>query len=188
MRLQIPAHAKRVFKGVIFEVWQWKQKMFDGSTEVFEMLKRPNTAVIIPTVRDKILILEQLQPNWKHSRLSLPGGRCDWGEDSLKAAQRELLEETGYQSDDWKLWKEQSPVGKMEWTVFTYIARNCSKVENPRLDAGEKVTPRMITFDEFLMLSKDPSFYEKELAGILLMMRADRKLRDEFYRLLFPNG
>jgi ADP-ribose pyrophosphatase len=162
--------------------------MFDGSIEVFEMLKRPNTSVTIPTVQDKILVLKQQQPNWPRSRLSLPGGRCDWNEDSLEAAQRELLEETGYHSTDWKLWKEENPVSKIEWTVFTYIARNCTKVEEPKLDAGERISPRLISFDEFLMLSEDPSFYEKELSAFLLMMRANKKQRDDFRRLLFPSA
>jgi hypothetical protein len=44
----IPTDAKMIFKGKLFEVWQWEQKMFDGSVETFEHLKRPNMAVVIP--------------------------------------------------------------------------------------------------------------------------------------------
>ncbi len=40
--MKIPPNAKRVFKGIIFDVYQWQQKMFDGSKETFEMLKRAN--------------------------------------------------------------------------------------------------------------------------------------------------
>ena len=43
----IPKDARCVFKGVIFEVWQWEQKMFDGSMATFERIKRPDTVVII---------------------------------------------------------------------------------------------------------------------------------------------
>ena len=181
----VPSNAKLVFKGKLFEVWQWEQKMFDGSVEIFEHLKRPNTAVVIPTVGDKILIEVQEQPHRLKPFLSLPGGRCGWDENPLAGAKRELLEETGYESYDWTLWKELNPVGKIEWTVYTYIARNCIEKQAPHLDPGEKITIRLIDFEDFLMLSEDPSFYERELIGVLLRARFDPKTKEEFYSLLF---
>lgn len=182
----IPAHAKMVFKGTIFEVWQWEQKMFDGSVAIFERLKRPNTVQAVATVGDKILLQTQQQPDNMTPFPSLPGGRCDsFDEDSLAGAKRELLEETGYVSNDWTLWKEQNPVGKIEWTVFTYIARDCQKQQEPRLDAGEKITTRLIDFDEFLMLPDNPRFYEGELAMALFRARFDEKAKAELKTLLF---
>ena len=184
-RNPIPDNAKRVFEGKIFEVWQWEQKMFDGSVEIFEKLKRPNTAVAIPIIGDKILVQTQEQPDSLKPFSSLPGGRCDKGEDFLSAAKRELLEETGYESDDWTLWKEIDPVGKIEWTFYAYIARNCVKKQDPHLDAGEKIITRLVDFEEFLMLSEDPSFSEKELAVYLIRARFDSKAKEELYNLLF---
>ncbi len=185
LRSPIPPNAKRVFKGTIFEVWQWEQKMYDGSVEIFERLKRPNTTQVIPVVGDKILIQTQEQPDRPQPFSSLPGGRCYWEEDPLVAAKRELMEETGYESNDWTLWKQQNPVEKIEWTVYTYIARNCVQKKAPQLDAGEKITTQLINFEEFLMLSEDPLFYEKELAGVLLRARFDPKAKEEFHKLLF---
>lgn len=184
---QLPANAKMVFKGEIFEVWQWEQKMYDGTVEIFEKLKRGNTAGVIAIVGDKILIQSQRQPDAPDAFTSIPGGRCEEGEDSLTAAKRELLEETGYVSDDWELWIEQDPVGKMIWTVSTYIAQNCRYKQAPNLDAGEKITNRLISFDEFLMLAEDKNFFviEKELISTLVRARFDKKFREEFKKLLF---
>jgi len=181
----LPAHARRVFKGVIFEVWQWEQKMFDGSVQTFERLKRPNTAVVIPTVGNKILLQLQEQPHSPRPFASFPGGRIEEGEDPLVGAKRELIEETGYKSDDWFLWRELDPVSKIEWTIYSYIARDCRKTGEPKLDAGEKITTRLIDFEEFLTLADDPSFYEKELAGTLLRARYDPRARRELQQLLF---
>ncbi|PIU16305.1 hypothetical protein COT20_00555 [bacterium (Candidatus Gribaldobacteria) CG08_land_8_20_14_0_20_39_15] len=181
----IPSHAKMVFKGKIFEVWQWEQKMFDGSTTVFERLKRPNTAQVVATVGDKILLQTQQQPDKTAPFPSVPGGRCDEGEEPLRAAKRELLEETGYVSDDWTLWQKQNPVGKIQWTVYTFIARNCQKQQEPHLDPGEKITSRLIDFDEFLMLSEDPHFYDKSLVMPLFRARFDEKAKAELKTLLF---
>lgn len=183
---ELPANSKMVFKGKIFDVWQWEQKMYDGTIEIFEKLRRPNTAQVITVVGDKILIQTQEQPDRKKSFNSIPGGRCDGDEDPLAAAKRELLEETGYVSDDWELWREENPAVKIIWTVYTYVARNCRYEQLPHLDAGEKIATRLVSFDEFLMLSEDPSFYErKDLCCALIRARFDKKYREEFRKLLF---
>lgn len=183
---QLPLNAKLVFKGKIFEVWQWEQKMYDGTVEIFEKLRRANTAQVIPIIGDKILIQTQEQPDSKKSFNSIPGGRCEEGESGLAAAKRELLEETGYVSDDWELWREENPTGKIIWTVSTYIARNCYYKQAPNLDAGEKITARLISFDEFLILSEDPAFYErKDLCCELIRARFDKKFQEKFKKLLF---
>lgn len=185
---QLPSNAKLVFKGVIFEMWQWEQKMYDGSIEIFEKLKRSDTAGVIAIAGNQILIQEQSQPDNQESFASIPGGRCEEGEDSFQAAKRELLEETGYVSDDWELWTEQNPVGKMIWTVYIYVARNCVYKQSPNLDPGEKITTQLISFDDFLMLSEDKNFYEKELTNTLIWARFDQKFREEFKNLLFKNN
>ena len=182
---QLPSNAKLVFKGEMFEVWQWKQKMFDGSVEIFEKLKRPDTAQVIPIVGNKILIQTQRQSDRSKSFTSVPGGRCELNEKPLDAAKREFLEETGYASKNWKLLNKQNPVNKIIWTVYTYIAKDCFYKQVPNLDAGEKIKIKFISFDKFLMLSEDKTFYESELKSNLLRARFDKKFREEFYKLLF---
>lgn len=182
---KLPQNAKRVFKGVIFEVWQWQQKMYDGSEQTFEVIKRPNTAQVIAIVKDKILILEQEQPHRNDSFPSLPGGRCEEGEEPLASAKREMLEESGYKSDNWSLWREQSPIGKMIWDVYTFIAKDCYKTQEPSPDEGEKVEPKMITFEELLELAENPLFREKELQDVLIEAKYDKNARDKFKKQLF---
>ena len=183
-RKKFPKSARRVFKGEIYEVWQWPQKMFDGSVATFEMLRRPDTAVIIPVVGDKILILHQSQPN-KPNFLSLAGGRIEPGEKPLNGAKRELLEETGYVSRDWKSWLKVNPVGKIVWTVYVYIARDCLYWQPQSLDPGEKIAVKLISYDEFLRLADNPGFYERELIGYMLRARYDKKEYKKFQQLLF---
>ncbi len=146
----IPKNAKRVFKGQIFDVYQWEQEMFDGSKAIFEKLKRPDTAVILAVTEDKkIIVQEETQPH-TGKFITLPGGRVDAGEDIVEAAKRELLEETGYASGSYDLYLENAPYVKMDWVIYHFIARGCKKVNEPKQDAGERAIVKLLTFQDFL--------------------------------------
>src|SRR6185503_10507816 len=125
----MPADAKLVFKGKIFEVYQWQQKMFDGSFETFERLKRSDTAVVVPITQEgEIMLIEEEQPG-RPPFVTFPGGRKSGiEEDPLFAAKREFLEETGYASDDWMLWNAVQPTSKIDWAIYTFVARGCKKI------------------------------------------------------------
>lgn len=152
MRTRIPPQAKEVFKGQIFDIYQWEQPMYDGTTHTFERLKRPDTVIVIPVTEDgKIIICDQEQPD-REPYLSMISGRIDAGEEPLAAGKRELLEETGYESEDWVLYDQFQPFTKMEWEIFTYVARGCRKVAEQNLDGGEKIDLRLVSFDEFIEL------------------------------------
>ena len=159
--------------------------MYDGSTAIFEKLKRPNSTQVIAVVGDKIILQVQEQPHRPEPFLSLPGGRCEENEDALESAKRELLEETGYVSNDWTLWREEKPHATMIWTWYTFIARNCTYMQPMKPDAGEKISLRLITFDEFLMLQEEPTFRNKSLQVSLLRARFDPEKKKELHDLFF---
>ncbi len=53
---------RRVFKGKIHDMLQWRQRMFDGSYATFEKIRRPDTSEIVAIVGDRILVQFQRQP------------------------------------------------------------------------------------------------------------------------------
>jgi ADP-ribose pyrophosphatase len=165
---KIPAHATRVFKGIVYDVWQWEQVLYDGSTTTFEMLKRPDTVIVIALQGDKVYYAKQEQPN-KPPFLSLFGGRAEIGEEPLTAAKRELLEETGFTSADWEQIRCFKSPGKIEWHVYFFIARNCQKTGEQKLDSGEKIEILSASIDTFInTIILDPNFSEYELRNELL--------------------
>lgn len=183
--MSIHPKAKKVFSGVIFDVYQWDQKLFDGTSAIFERIKRPDAVRTIATIGDQIIILEDEQPD-RDMVLALPGGRIDYGENPLEAAQREFLEETGYSSDNWELFHTSTPSHKVDWTIYTYIARNCKKIGEPSLDPGEKIHMKTVTFDSFIDIVTDEEFRGQDLSLKVLRLLRDGK-KEELERKIFHN-
>ncbi len=182
----IPDNAELVFKGVLFDVYQWEQKMFDGTTATFEKLKRPDTVVVFPVLPDgKIILTEQEQPG-KEPFIGATGGRVDKDEDILDAARRELLEESGYEAKEFILWDAQHPTSKIDWVIYTFIAKGLKKVADLDLDSGEKITLKPVTFDEFIDLGTDEEFAEKEIIFKLLEAKLYPKKKAEMQKLFNP--
>lgn len=143
-----PDHAKRVFKGVIFDVYQWQQKLFDGSEVTFEMLRRPETLIVIGVVDGKITVLQEVQPH-VGDRSGFPGGRLDPEDNStLDAAKREMLEETGYTFKSWRLIDVRQPIVKAEWFVNVYLATDAEQQQETQHDPGEKITLKLLPFEQ----------------------------------------
>ncbi len=185
--ITIPKKAKAVFKGIIFTVYQWQQKLYDGSTTTFEMLKRPNTVkAICITPNKQILIVKDSQPNRK-TALVLPGGRVDPNEKPEEAIKREILEETGYLAQHIKLWFTYQPVSKIVWFKHFFIATNLKKVGDPTPDAGEKLELLTYNFENFLHLSLKDEFKDLILKYRLLKALYLPEERKKLEKLLFSH-
>jgi ADP-ribose pyrophosphatase len=155
--MQIPPHARRVFEGILFDVYQWEQEQFDGTIRTFEMISRKHSVDIIATIGKDIVVLEQEQPGVQ-SYPSLPGGIIEKKETPLAAAKRELLEETGYTSEEWVCLEEFKGTTKVDVREFVFVARDCKKIAEQRLDCGEKISFRLVSFSEFLLLCRNDRF------------------------------
>ena len=162
--------------------------MFDGTKATFEKLKRPDTVVVFPVLPDgRIILTEQEQPG-KKPFVGATGGRVDEGEDILTAAKRELLEESGYEAEEFILWDAQQPLGKIDWAVYTFIAKGLKKVADLHLDAGEKIKLLPVTLDELIDIATNnyESFYEKEVVVKFFEARLDSKKMEELKELFKP--
>lgn len=182
--MKLPPQAKKIFQGVIFDVYQWEQTLYDGSAATFEMLKRPDTVQVIAVVEDEIVIAKESQP-MKENIMTILGGRVENAEEPLVAAKRELLEESGLTSTDWELWKTHEPSAKIDWTVYTYIARGCTKAQEPALDPGEKITLHLAPWEKFLSIATSENFWARDLAFDLLQMKDNPPALEAFKQKLF---
>lgn len=136
----------------------------DGSKKHVEQIlkngRNGDAVVIIPiTEEGKFIMIVQSRPNTKEGALvEFPAGMIDEGEDSLASAKRELLEETGYISDDFKEieWHYQDQ-GCSRAIIRTYLAKNCRKISNIHLDEFERLEPIEMSYEEICSLMQNDS-------------------------------
>ena len=175
---QIPEPAVCVFRGVLFDVYQWEQELFDGSTKTFEYLSRKHGAFVIPVLENGNLLMVIDEQPGRPPKLTFPGGGVEDGESPETGAKREFLEETGYEAQELVPWLITKPVAKIHWFVHCYIGRKCKKVSEPQVDPGERITVKEITFDEFIDLADSPQFQYSLLVPELLRAKYDPKARE----------
>jgi 8-oxo-dGTP pyrophosphatase MutT (NUDIX family) len=77
----------------------------DGAPGIYGVVHFRNRAVgvVVLDDRDQVLLVGQFRYTLDVYSWEIPEGGAPTGEDPLQAAQRELLEETGYTADRWEL-------------------------------------------------------------------------------------
>ena len=95
--------SEQVFKGRLLDVRSDTVKLPNGQTTVREYIVHNGAAAIIPLLDEETVLLEYQYryPNHRHY-YEIPAGKLEPGEPPLEAAQRELLEETGYVAAHWQ--------------------------------------------------------------------------------------
>lgn len=165
----VPPEAERVFEGEIYDVYHWPQKLFDGSVKTFEMLKRPDTVMIIALDESgQVIVNDEEQPGGIVRKNHLPVGRMEPGESPLAAAQRELHEETGWEFGDWELLDVVQMEKKIEWFTYLFIARRALRRSTQNLDTGERIATKSVPVEE--VLRQDSLLrYFPWLAGVMVV-------------------
>ena len=174
-RQPLPESANLVFKGELFDVYQWQQVLFDGRSATFEKLKRPDTAYVIPILDNgKLLLVKQEQPGAKPV-IGLIGGRVEKRELPIEGARRELMEETGIRAESLMLWDSFQFLPKIDWAIYIFLARGCSRVSNQSLDGGERIQMVETSFDGLVELVGREEFGDLEVALHFLRLSCEPK-------------
>lgn len=182
---KIPEHAKCVFKGILFDVYQWEQELFDKTHTTFEAIKRiPTVQIIATTPQNKIILLKEEQPHCGKF-IAVPGGMVERDDTVEKTVEKELLEEIGSKAQNITLWKTTTLGSKIEWKAHYYIAKNCKKIQEPTPEPGEKIEPYELSFEEFLEETQKDEFRNKALADMIFRIIHTKGELDKFKKLLF---
>ena len=130
--------SKNVYDGELLHVRADQARLPDGKVAVREYIRHPGAVVIIPLLDNGELVLERQYRYPLHREFyELPAGKIDGGEDPLRCAQRELLEETGYTAESWRHIATLHPcIGYSNEKLIYYFAKGLT-FKGADLDDGE---------------------------------------------------
>jgi ADP-ribose pyrophosphatase len=167
---------KSLWKGQFIETIAISYEDHKGVLREWEAVSRLNTkgvVVIIPITEEKELILiKQFRPALDRYVIELPAGLVEYHEDYIAAGKRELIEETGYSSENLLILTDgvmSTGINAEIWKIV--IARNVEKVSQEvlakhSLDENEDI--------EVLKVPLDSIFTELEnfkINGVVIDLR-----------------
>ena len=105
--------------------------------------------VVALTSANESVMVRQYRFGISDCTLETPGGMVDEGEKPLEAAKRELLEETGYTSEEWQYLGAVEPNPAFHpHLCHHFLASNVKKVAEPDLGPGEAIAIEICNLDQ----------------------------------------
>ena len=123
---------KKVFETPWFHIEEEQLDPKLGPSPFYRFVN-PDSVIILPvTISGEIIYIKQYRPALHQFTFEIPAGAIDKGESAISAAQRELYEETGFKSSDFKIISRNlllfSSRAVTKQTIL--IAKNCIKDKN----------------------------------------------------------
>jgi 8-oxo-dGTP pyrophosphatase MutT (NUDIX family) len=130
----------------VFEVEARRSRRADGAEGTFYRLRSVDWVNVIALTGDgRVVLIRQ----WRHGAatgvLEIPGGMVDAGEDPQRAAQRELLEETGYRAARWaKLGAVNPNPALFGNRLHSFLAEDCELTDERDNDPHEETLVELV--------------------------------------------
>lgn len=127
-------------------------------------------SVIGLTGDNKVIVASEYYQGPEKVMQDLPGGFVDPGESPEEAMKREFLEETGYEAKNWKYLGVYHKDKYMNATWHAFLATDCVKTRDQKLETEEFIDVGLLSIDEFLDNAKNDKMTDH---GAVLMAYDD---------------
>ena len=170
--------SRTVFEGRVFKVVADEVEEPDNVRARREIIRHPGSIVVLAvddSKRPPRILLERQFRYAAGTRLwELPAGRIEPGENKLRAAKRELLEETGYKARRWRpAFSFYASPGFLDETMNLFLATGLKSGEAQPED-DERISIRFFTLPQALQMVLSRKIIDgKTIAGVLWL---DKKL------------
>lgn len=138
------------YKGTILDFYADTIESPDGHRAVWDFIDHRGAAAVVPVLDDgRLVMVRQYRNALDRETIEIPAGGLDgWDEPTIKAAARELEEETGYHSDNLvKLISVVTAVAFCNEVIDVYLATNLVKTKQS-LDQDEFINVELYTVEE----------------------------------------
>jgi ADP-ribose pyrophosphatase len=160
-----------------FTVVRMAEPCTDGSIRQREVAIHPGSVVIVPLVSaTEVCLIDVVRIAVGQTLLELPAGTLDRVESLAEAAARELAEETGYRAGRitaaGTFW--MSP-GILREQMHVFVAEDLEPGPQA-LEPGERITTRIVTWDEAVAMCLDGRIQDAKTVAALLLVSRRRQL------------
>jgi len=162
---------QEIYNGRVINVYNDKVELSNGKTTYREVVEHHQVAAIVAVDEDNnVLIEKQYRYPVQSELLEIPAGLIDEGESPLQAARRELLEETGYEAEEWvKVLEYFTSPGMHNEVVHLFIATGLKRVSGQSLDSDEELSFDIMPLDEIIgKIYNDEIKDGKTIIGLLI--------------------
>ena len=162
---------KELSREIVFQKYSRKiekvmYKMPNGKENDFYLKKEgPATGILALTKDQRVILVKQFRPGPNEILNELPGGYVGKSETLEKAAERELLEETGYKGDT-KLVATVFDCAYSTMNRYCVVVTDCKKVAEQKLDKNEFAEVVLMPLSEFRELLKSGKNTDVEVGYI----------------------
>jgi ADP-ribose diphosphatase len=174
-------HSEMIYEGPVFGVRRDEVLEPNGLHTRREVITHPGSVVVLPVLPDgRIVLIRQYRHATRQYLWELVAGRIDVGENIQQAAARELIEETGYRADKFRVFLEMFPTpGFLEERMYVLLATRLS-VGDAEPEEDEKITVKSFSRPQIEKMIRDNDLRDaKSISGLLyyfrFLARTDRK-------------
>lgn len=164
---------KELFQSRKFKIVERMQIGRSGALLKRQVVKHPGAIGIVPILPDgRVLLIKQYRIALEKEIYEIPAGTREPGEEPIITAKRELIEETGYRTDNFtELTTIYTSPGILQEELVLYLAQDLTPGESAPED-GEKINLTPMTWDEINQLIDAGEIADgKTLAGLFLTLR-----------------
>lgn len=140
----------------------------DGRPCTREVVEHPGGAAVLCVREGKVLLVRQFRYSYGEELLEIPAGKLDPGEEPIRAAARELEEETGFTASLEPLTVFYPTPGYTNEKIYIYLAKEIHG-GTQRLDDGEFLDVLQLPLEEALRMVNEGQIKDgKTIAALLL--------------------
>ncbi|TDL97845.1 NUDIX hydrolase [Macrococcus brunensis] len=89
---------EKIYDGRIIKVEKQQVELPNGRQTTREVVKHPGAVAILAVRDDQVLLIKQFRKAMDEVLIEIPAGKVEAGEERVKTAGRELIEETGLEA------------------------------------------------------------------------------------------
>ena len=169
-----PVDSEELFRSQRFIIERLQYETAEGTKVTKDVVRHPGSVAIVPLIDEqRICLIRNRRVTVSETLVEIPAGTLEPPESPLECAQRELIEETGYQAEIFEELTQFFPApGILDEKMHLFVARKLTAGQHARED-GEEIENLVVELAEALQMIGSGEIHDaKTMLGLLLYARS----------------